>query len=295
MARAISGGTISFGLVSIPVQLYSATQASAGISFNLLHAKCGTRVKQQYICPLDNEIVPRDQMVKGYEFAKDQYVTFTDEELKAMAEEASRVIDITEFVPLAQVDPIYFEGAYYLGPDKGGEKAYRLLAEAMKQTGRCALARWAARGKGYLALLRPIEGGLVMQILHYADEVRPFSEVPVPDAPVREAELKLAVQLIDQITAEEFHPENYQDVVRTRYHEAIQRKVEGQEITTAAPEQPRGQIIDLMDALKASLAAKAAKESAAPKAAKTAARSEEKKPARATSSKAAATGRRRAS
>jgi DNA end-binding protein Ku len=196
-------------------------------------------------------------MVKGYEFSKDQYVVFTEDEIKSMAEEASKTIEITEFVPLAKVDPIYFEGAYYLGPDKGGEKAYRLLSEAMRQTGRCALAKWAARGKQYLTLMRPIDNGIIMQVLHYADEVRPFSEIPVGDAAVKEPELKLAVQLIEQIATDEFKPESYVDDVRVRYHEAIQRKVEGQEVTAAAtPEAPKGQIIDLMEALKASLAAK---------------------------------------
>jgi DNA end-binding protein Ku len=261
-ARSIGTGTVSFGMVSIPIRLYSAGESSAAISFNLLHAKCKSRLKQQYICPKDNEIVPRDQMVKGYEFSKDQYVTFTEEELKAMAEDAQKAIEITEFVPASQVDPIYFDGAYYLGPDKGGEKAYKLLTEAMKQTGRSALAKWAARGKQYLVLIRPSAGGLIMQQLLYADEVRSFAEVPVGDAEVKEPELKLAVQLVEQIASDEFHPENYTDEVRKRYLEAIQRKVEGQEVTTA-PEAPRAQIIDLMEALKASLANKAAAAAAA--------------------------------
>jgi len=254
-ARSLSTGTISFGLVTVPIRLYSASETAAAVSFNMLHGKCGSRLRQQYVCPKDGEIVTRDQMVKGYEFAKDQYVTFTEDELKAMAEETSKTIEIEEFVPISKVDPIYFEGAYYLGPDKGGEKAYKLLAEAMRQTGRCALAKWAARGKGYLVLLRPIDNGLVMQVLHYADEVRSFDEVPVGDAALRDTEMKLAVQLIEQISTDEFHPENYQDEVRARYNEAIQGKVEGREVT-AAPEQPRGKIIDLMEALKASLAAK---------------------------------------
>ena len=201
--------------------------------------------------------MPRDQMVKGYEFAKDQYVTFTDDELKAMEEQAQKAIEITEFVPASAVDPIYFDKPYYLGPEKGGEKAYKLLLEAMRQTGRSALAKWAARGKQYLVLIRPAKGGLVMQQLLYADEVRPISEVPVGDAELKDGELKLAVQLVEQIATDEFHPENYEDDVKKRYHEAIQRKIEGQEIT-AAPEQPKAQIIDLMEALKASLAAKSA-------------------------------------
>jgi DNA end-binding protein Ku len=294
-ARSMSTATISFGLVTVPIRLYAASESQAAVSFNLLHEKCHSRLKQQYICPKDEEIVTRDQMVKGYEFAKDQYVVFTEDEIKSMAEEASKTIEITEFVPLAKVDPIYFEGAYYLGPDKGGEKAYRLLAEAMRQTGRCALAKWAARGKQYLTLMRPIDNGLIMQVLHYADEVRPFSEIPVGDATVKEPELKLAVQLIEQIATDEFKPETYVDEVRARYHEAIQRKVEGQEVTAPAAEAPKGQVIDLMEALKASLAQKGprAVESAAAPAERKAA----KKPARAAepirAPKAAAGGKRR--
>jgi DNA end-binding protein Ku len=256
--RPIGAGTVSFGMVSIPIKLFSAGESASGISFNLLHNKCHSRLKQQYICPKDNnEVVTRDQMVKGYEFAKDQYVTFTTDELKTFEEESSRLIEITEFVPASQVDPIYFDGAYYLGPDKGGDRAYHLLAEAMKKTGRSALAKWAARGKQYLVLLRAVEGGLVMQQLLYADEVKPFSEVPVGESEVKEGELKLAVQLVEQIATDEFHPENYEDEVRKRVHDAIQQKVQGQAITVP-PEQPRAQIIDLMEALKASLQSKAA-------------------------------------
>jgi DNA end-binding protein Ku len=254
MARSLSKGTLSFGLVTVPIQLYSAGESQAAVSFNLLHGKCHSRLKQQYICPQDEEIVTRDQMVKGYEFAKDQYVVFTEEELKAMAEETSRTIEITEFVPAAKVDPVYFEGAYYLGPDKGGERAYALLAAAMRETGRSALAKWAARGKQYLVMVRAVEKGLVMQVLHYADEVRPISEVPIGDTAVKEAELRLAIQLVEQIATDEFHPESYEDTVRKRYLEAIQQKVEGQEITAAAPDAAPAQIVDLMEALKASLA-----------------------------------------
>lgn len=255
-ARPLGSGTVSFGMVSIPVKLFSASESKSAVSFNLLHGKCGSRLKQHYICPKDNETVSRDQMVKGYEFAKDQYVTFTEEELKAMAQEAERAIEITEFVPAEQVDPIYFDGAYYLGPDKGGDKAYHLLVEAMRQTGRSALAKWAARGKQYLVLIRPVKGGLVMQQLLYADEVRAISEVPLGDAEVKDGELKLAVQLVNQIAADEFRPEQYEDDVRKRTQAAIQRKIEGQEVTASA-EPPKAQIIDLMEALKASLAKKA--------------------------------------
>jgi len=243
-------------MVSIPVKLFSAAESKAAISFNLLHGKCGSRLKQQYTCPKDNnEIVTRDQMVKGYEFAKDQYVTFTSDELKAMEQEAERAIEIAEFVPADQVDPIYFDGAYYLGPDKGGDKAYHLLVKAMRETGRSALAKWAARGKQYLVLIRPVKGGLVMQQLLYPDEVRAISEVPVGDSDVKDGELSLAVQLVNQIASDEFRPERYEDDVRKRVQEAIQRKIDGQEVT-ASVEPPKAQIIDLMEALKASLAKK---------------------------------------
>jgi DNA end-binding protein Ku len=271
MARAIAGATISFGLVSIPVKLYAATQASAGVSFNLLHSKCSTRLKQQYICPHDNEIVGREDMVKGYEFAKDQYVTFTPEELKALEEKATQSIDISEFVPLSAIDPVYFDRPYYLGPEKGADKAYLLLAEAMRESGRAALARYAARGKQYVVMLRPSADarGLVLQQLLYADEVRPMSDVPLPEGEVREPELKLAMQLIDQIAHETFDPTQYRDDVRDRIQADIEKKVQGQDITEAAePAAEPARIIDLMAALKASLGkAAAGKPAAAPEAA----------------------------
>lgn len=263
-ARSTASATISFGLVSIPVRLYTATDSGAAIGFHLLHGKCGTRLKQQYVCPKDGDIVPRNEMIKGYEFGKDQYVTFTDEEIKGFAEDPTKLIEISAFLPMEKVDPVYYDGANYLGPDKGGEKAYKLLSEAMQQSGRVALAKWAARGKQYLVLLRPSNGGLIMQQLHYANEVRPIAEVPQGDAKVTEPELKLAMQLIDQIASEEFHPEAYEDEVRKRTQAAIDQKVAGQEITVAAPEAPRAQIVDLMEALKASLASKAGAAEGAP-------------------------------
>jgi len=255
MARPIAGATISFGLVSIPVRLYPATQSSAAISFNLLHKKDGSRLKQQYICPRDGEVVSRDEMIKGYEFAKDQYVTFTPEELKSLEEKATQSIDIDSFVPLSAIDPIYFERPYYLGPEKGGDKAYLLLAEAMRETGRAALARYAARGKQYLVMLRPSPDGraLILQELLYADEVRPMSEVPLPEGEAREAELKLAKQLIDQIASETFEPSKYHDEVRERIQADIERKVQGHDISESAPAPEPARIIDLMAALKASL------------------------------------------
>jgi DNA end-binding protein Ku len=255
-ARSIASAFVSFGLVNIPVRLYSANQTSEAISFNMLHKKCGTRLKQQYICPKENEVVERDDIVKGYEYSKDQYVLFSPEELKAVEEEATKTIAITEFVPQSKVDTIYFDKAYYLGPDKGGERAYKLLTEAMKKSQLVGLASYAARGKAYLVLIRPAEKGLVMQQLRYVDEVRPISEVPLPDkVEVKEAEMKLALQLIQQSVTPDFHPENFHDTVRERMLEIIQKKVEGQEVTISPAETPHAQVIDLMEALKASLGA----------------------------------------
>ncbi len=257
--RSLASATISFGLVSIPVKLYSATQPSAAISFNLLHAKCGSRVRQQYTCPREGEVVGREDLVKGYEFAKDQYVTFTQDELKALEEAASQTIEIAEFVPASEVDPVYFDKPYYLGPERGGAKAYHLLAEAMRRSGKAALARYAARGKGYLVLLRPQADRLVMQQLLYADEVRPFSEVEVEAAEVKEPEVQLALRLVEQTASDSFRPGPYRDEVRARTLALIEKKVQGQEIRVAPAEAPRAQVIDLVDALKASLAAAATK------------------------------------
>ena len=267
-ARSIGNATISFGLVSVPVNLYSSSESKASVSFNMLHKKCGSRLKQQYICPRDdNEVVGRDDTVKGYEFAKDQYVVLSTEELKAIEEKATQMIDVIEFVPLAKVDREYLEKVYYLGPDKGADRAYRLLAAALLDTGKAALGQYAARGQQHLVLLRPLNGVIVMEQLHYADEVRPTTEVTIPEGEVKPMELALAKQLIEQTTNENFEPGKYKDTVRERILETIQRKVEGQDITADISPDTGSKIIDLMDALKASLAAtkEADKEEKAPK------------------------------
>jgi DNA end-binding protein Ku len=255
MPRSLASATISFGLVSIPVRLFSATQPSAGLSFNLLHGKCGSRVRQQYVCPTDGEKVERDDMVKGWEFASGQYVTFTAEELRALEETSSQAIEIAEFVPLDAVDPVYFDKPYYLGPDRGAAKAYRLLAEALRRSGKAALARYAARGKGYLVLLRAAGDRLVMQQLLHADEVRSAADVEVEEASVRDNEVELALRLVEQTASDSFHPERYPDEVRARVQALIDRKVEGKQIQVAPSDAPRAQVIDLVDALRASLAA----------------------------------------
>ncbi|HEX4782546.1 MAG TPA: Ku protein [Usitatibacter sp.] len=273
-ARSIASLTVSFGLVSIPVKLFSATEASKALSFNLLHKTCGSRLKQQYLCVKEEIPVAREEMVKGYEFAKDQYVTFSPEELKAMEEAGTQTADITEFVPLESVDPVYFDKAYYLAPDKGGAKPYALLTKALAESGRCALGRWAARGKQYIVMIRPVEGGLVMQQLLYAGEVRSIAEIEIPPTEVKPAELKLAQQLIEAQASDTFDPSAYTDQVSERIRTAIDKKVEGQEITMTEAPQVGAQVIDLMEALRASLE----KKSVPPSKAKAGAQGASRKP-----------------
>jgi DNA end-binding protein Ku len=281
-ARSIGSLTVSFGLVAIPVKLYSATESSRAISFNMLHKACGSRLKQQYLCLKEGVPVERDDIVKGYEFAKDQYVIFTPEELKALEEAGTHSADITEFVPLESVDPVYFDKAYYLAPDKGGAKPYALFTRALRESNRCALGRWAARGKQYIVMIRPVEDGLIMQQLLYSEEVRSIKEVEIPKIEVKEGELKLAQQLIEQQSSDAFDPGAYKDDVRARVEAAIQKKVDGQEVTLADGADTGGaQVIDLMEALRASLERKGSAPSKAPagKAApEAAAREETRKP-----------------
>ena len=252
-ARSIGTATISFGLVSIPTKLYTTNESSGDIHFNMLHDADGARLKQQYICTKCNEVVDREHTVKGYEHAKGQYVILSGEELKALDAVATQTIALEEFVPASAVDPLFVEKSYYLGPDKGGERAYKLIHDAMLETGLVGIASYSARGKQYIVSLRPYQSGLVIHQLRYAQEVKPWAEVPIPDLPeLKAAEIGLAKQIIQQIAHETFDPAKYKDEVGGRMMELIQKKVEGQEIT-AAPEAPAGKVIDLMEALKASL------------------------------------------
>ena len=263
-ARALSSATVSFGLVSIPVKLYSAAESKSSVSFNQIHKKDGSRVKQQLISSRTGEVVPREEIVKGYEFAKNQYVLFEPEELKALETTATHTIDIVEFLTADQIDRRYLDKVYYLGPDKGGARAYKLLALALEETGRIALGKYAARGKQYLVMVRPMDNGLVMEQLHYPDELKSFSEVPIEDATVKPAELKLATQLVEQAAGEKFVPENYKDEVRERMLDLIQRKIDGEDISVAPTSEPEHKIIDIMEALKASLAAGGVRKPAQP-------------------------------
>lgn len=284
--HSLGSGTISFGLVSIPVRMYTAA-GSGGVRFNMVHAKCGNRIKQQLFCPVDNEVVERTDIVKGYEYAKDQYVQVKDDELKALEGEASQIIDIAEFVPLPKVDPIYFERTYYLGPDKGGEKAYRLLTDAMTKTNRVALARFVMHGKESLVLIRPAQDGLMLHTMYFHDEIRDFGEIDKgKDAKIKNGELELALRLIDELSSNEFTPGQYQDEYRLRVLDLINSKVEGKEVTAVGPQVQRAQVIDIMDALKKSLARRGTAEK------KPAARARRGETAAAKPEKRAAVGRR---
>ena len=252
-ARSIGTATISFGLVSIPTKLYTTNETSGDIHFNMLHDADGARLKQQYICTKCNEVVDREHTVKGYEHAKGQYVVFTPEEIKALDAVATQTIALEEFVPATAVDPLFVEKSYYLGPDKGGERAYKLIRDAMLETELVGIASYSARGKQYIVCLRPFREGLILHQLRYAQEVKDWSEVPLPALPeLKPAEIGLAKQIIQQIAHETFAAEKYKDEVQERMMQLINQKVEGQEITVA-PEAPAGKVIDLMEALKASL------------------------------------------
>lgn len=252
--RATGSATVSFGLVSVACKIYGATQEGGNdkVSFNLLHKGCGSRLEQQYVCKKDGQVVSRDSMDKGYEFAKDQYVSFSASELKALEEKSTYTIDIEEFIPLEKIDSLYMDKPYFLGPDKGAARAYSLLAEAMRRSGRAAVAHYASRGKAYIVMLRAVKEGIIMQQLRYSDEVRSFKDVPLDSVDPKDAEIALALQLVNTLAKPEFDPSKYKDDVKERIQKAVEDKIAGKEITVPADE-PKAQIVDIMAALQASL------------------------------------------
>jgi DNA end-binding protein Ku len=280
-ARSIASLSLTFGLVSIPVKLYSATESAGAVSFNLLTRE-GERVKQQYVSAADGKPVERAEMVKGYEFEKDRFVMFTPDELKALQESPSHAVDIVAFIPEHAVDPVYYDKAYFLAPDKRGAKPYNLLLAAMRESGRCALARWAWKGRQYVVQVRPSDDGLVLQQLLYADEVRSLKDLDIEKTNVSPAELKLALQLIEQITADSYDPRQFEDDEKKRILAAIDEKIAGKQVVAPAAAEPSSgaQVIDLMDALRASLGRKGGTDAKAPPA--------KKEPARAAAAPAAA-------
>jgi len=262
-ARSIATGSISFGLVSIPVKLFPATSSKA-VGFNLLHEKDKSRIQQKIYCPVDDAIVDRSELVRGFQVEKGRYVTFTDEELKSLEARGDHTIEISEFIPLAEVDPVYFEEPYYLGCEQTSAKAYHLLSEAMAQSERVALAQFTMRGKEHLVLIRPHEKGLILHTMYYADEVRSVADVDRGlETSVKETELELAERLIGELTSKKFEPAKYKDRYRERVLEAAEKKIQGEEITEAPPEARKAQVIDLMGALKASLEKRGAAKPAA--------------------------------
>jgi DNA end-binding protein Ku len=267
-ARSIASLSLSFGLVSIPVKLYTATASSSEVRFHLL-APDGSRVKQQYISEKTGDVVERSSMNKGYEFEKDRFVVFTNDELKALEDAASHVVEIMAFIPEEAINPVYYDKAYYIAPDKRGGKPYSLLQQALAQSGRCALAKWASKGKTRIVQIRPEEGGLVFQQLLYADEVRSIDELSIEHMDVSESELRLALQIIEQGAEDNYDPAAYEDEEKKRILAAIDEKIEGRQVVIHEPEESAaagGQVIDLMDALRASLKGGAkAKPAAAPR------------------------------
>ena len=251
--RPLRNATISFGLVSIPVRFYSATK-SEDIHFNLLHESCGTRVNRKWWCPYHEKIVSSDELVRGYAVSKNKYVTFTDEEIDTLETDDNRALDITEFVDLGQIDPVFFEKAYFLGPAPGGGKTYHLLATAMKDQNKVGVARWVAAGKEHVVVLRPYEDGLILHTMYYADEVRDFGAIDLERAPVKEKEVKLAEMLINELTEKKFDPLRYKDEYRERLMGRIRAKAQGKAIVSEEPEEEKsGEVVDIMEALRRSL------------------------------------------
>src|SRR5437867_5423504 len=252
--RPLRNATITFGLVSIPVRFYSATK-SEDIHFNLLHESCGTRVNRKWWCPYHEKIVSSDELVRGYAVSKNKYVTFTDEEIEALETDDNRALDITEFVDLSEIDPVFFEKAYFLGPAPGGGKTYKLLSTAMKKENKVAVARWVAAGKEHLVVLRPFEQGLILHTMYYADEVRDFASIDLEDTAVREKEVQLAEMLINELTEETFNPMAYKDEYRERLLERIREKARGKTIVAEEREEEKktGEVVDIMEALRRSL------------------------------------------
>ncbi len=251
--RPLRNATISFGLVSIPVRFYTATK-SEDIHFNLLHASCGSRVNRKWWCPQHEKIVDSDELIRGFAVAKNKYVTLSDEEIDALETDDNRALDITEFVDLSEIDPVFYEKAYFLGPAPGGDKTYKLLATAMKKENKVAVARWVAGGKEHLVVVRPFQNGLVLHTMYYADEVRDFGAMDIDDAPVREKEIQLAEMLIDELTEKKFNPMAYKDEYRERLLARIKDKARGKTIVAEEKEEETGgEVVDIMEALRRSL------------------------------------------
>jgi DNA end-binding protein Ku len=264
--RPLKTATISFGLISIPVRFYSATHQE-DISFNLLHASCGTQVNRKWWCPHHETIVDSDELIRGYQISKGRFVTFTDEEIDALETDDNRTLGISEFLSLDQIDPVHFEKAYFLGPAPGGTKTYHILSSAMKKQRKVALAHWVSANKEHLVIIRPFQKGLILHTMFYADEVRDFSAIDLEQGPLKEKEVKLAEMLIDELTEKKFDPLHYKDDYRARVLKRIKAKSKGEDIvgTREEEEEKGGQVIDIMEALRRSLGSSGKGRRTAPK------------------------------
>jgi DNA end-binding protein Ku len=257
MPRAIWSGSISFGLVNIPVKLYNAVSRKS-VHFNQLDAKTGARVKRKWISAADGRDLENDEIIRGYELPSGEYVTVDDDEMAALDPVAVRTIDIEEFVDLDEIDPIFYDSAYYLAPDKATVKPYALLAEAMEQSNKVGVARFVMRSKQYLAAVRPKDGRLLLSTMVYADEVNDPADVPeledVEEVELPKKELEMAMQLVESLSGE-FEPERFEDTYRVQVLDLIERKAAGEDDVVAAPEEPEpSKVIDLMAALEKSVA-----------------------------------------
>jgi DNA end-binding protein Ku len=256
VARAIWSGSISFGLVNVPVKLFTSVRKK-DVRFNQLHATDNVRIQQKRVCPADGEEVAWDDLVKGYEITPGQYVVVTNEELEALDPEATHTVDIEDFVALEDIDPLYFDSSYYLVPDAPGVKPYRLLLDAMNESGRVGIGRVVLRTKQYLCAVRPLGDALVLTTMNFTDEVSPASDLeglPGVGAEPSSREMKVAKQLIDSLTAK-FEPDKYHDTYREAVLELIEAKAQGQEVVSEPPPEKAAPVVDLMSALEASLAA----------------------------------------
>jgi DNA end-binding protein Ku len=257
MAASVWSGYLTFGLISMPVRLFSGARSS-GISFNMLHRDDLQRVKQQYYCPAENKVVSRDEIVKGFEYRKDEYVVIEPEEIKKIEPKTAKTMEILEFVKSDEVDPVYFESSYYMVPEEAGRRPYALLTKALSESEYYAIAKLTMHNREYTVFLRPHEGGMMLHTMYYADEVKKIEEFGAPDVELKEAEVKVAHQLIEAL-AGEWDPEKYHDSFQENLKKMIETKLEGGEIAEVEKPKKLAPVVDLMAALKQSLAQTEAK------------------------------------
>jgi DNA end-binding protein Ku len=252
MAASVWSGYLTFGLISMPVKLFSGARSS-GISFNMLHREDMSRLKQQYVCLADGKVVERSDIVKGYEFRKDEYVVIEPEEIKKIEPKTAKTMEILEFVKTSEVDPVFFESSYYMVPDEAGRRPYALLTKAMEESEYVAIAQLTMHNREYTVFLRPHEGGMMLHTMYYAEEVRKLEGFGAPDVELKDAEVKVAHQLIEAL-ATEWDPEKYHDSFQDNLKNLIQTKLEGGKIAEVEKPKKLAPVIDLMSALKQSLA-----------------------------------------